>query len=73
MFEVIRWITLVILWGCIGLNVWTMVQNVRIRKRLEAERKYCVTMIAACNEFLEATNKESGLIEVEEVSDGRND
>ena len=66
-YEIIHGITLVILWGGIALNVWTLVRTVRLNKRLEAERKYCLTMVRACNEFLEATHKESGL--VEEASD----
>lgn len=28
-FEVIRWVTLAILWGCIGLNVWSIIRNWR--------------------------------------------
>lgn len=57
-YEIIYWITLAILWGCIALNVWTVVRNVRLSKRLEAERKYCLTMITACEEFLGATKEE---------------
>ena len=71
MLEILRWVTLVILWGCIALNVWTIVRGLRLNKRLEAERKYCLTMIEACTEFLNAElEDENGRI-CENRSDSR--
>lgn len=62
MFEVIRWVSLVLLWV---LNIAVMIRGIRLNKRLKAteemldvEREYCLTMIAACNEFLEAAHGE---------------
>ena len=56
-YEILRWFSLAILWGCIGLQVWTIVRTVRINKRLEAKRKYYETVTKAYREFLE--DKES--------------
>ena len=67
-FRIAYWTSLVLLWVCIIANWWMIFRNHKTRKRLEAERKYCLSMITACNEFLEAAHKESGLIE--EVADG---
>ena len=67
-YEVIRWITLAILWGCIALNVWTIVRNIRLHKRLGVERKYCTAMMSACDNYIKARQKELKSI-VEEVSD----
>lgn len=71
MFEVIRWISLAILWACIGLNVWTLVRTIRLNKRLEVERKYCTIMMKACTDFLEARGVKVDL--AEEDSDEGND
>ena len=54
MYEVIRWISLALLWVAMGVNVWTIIRNVRLHKLLEVEHKYYLTMIVACNEFLDA-------------------
>lgn len=35
MYEVIRWITLGILWLCIALNVYTLISGVRLNKQLK--------------------------------------
>lgn len=98
MFEVIRWVSLVILWLCITLNLWCIVRSRRFIKNwdkiinessqtlkecealrdqwlerikevekkeqlLEAEGKYCNTMIAACTEFLGVAREETNLKE----------
>ena len=65
---VFYWITLAILWGCVGLNLWTIFRGLRLNKRLQVERKLCITMMAACNEFLDA--KLTAKLEDE---NGRND
>lgn len=89
--DILYWISLAILWVCIGLNVRCIIRSRRFSREwdrildesqtrlqecdllrnqwlerikeleqkealLEAEGKYCNTMIAACTEFLEATN-----------------
>ena len=89
--DVLYWISLAILWVCIGLNVRCIIRSRRFSKEwdaildesklrlqecdslrnqwlekikeledkeklLEAEGKYCNTMISACTEFLEATH-----------------
>lgn len=89
--DILYWISIVILWVCIGLNVRCIIRSTRFSRewdrildesnlrlqecellrnqwlerikeleqeeaRLEAEGKYCSTMIHACTEFLEATN-----------------
>lgn len=101
MFEVIRWISLAILWLCIALNAVCIIRSRRFIKQwdkiidgcqhtlkecealrdqwlerikevekkeilLEAEGKYCNTMITACTEFLEAAHKESEATEEDE-------
>ena len=71
MFEVIRWISLVIVWGCIALNVWVTVRGVRLNKQLELEHKLYVTLMNVSMEFINAhieKNKTS-----EEVYDEGND
>lgn len=75
MYEVIRWISIVLMWLAVGMNIYAIYRLYRSRKRyekreneLEAERKYCLSMIAACNEFLEAAHGEVGL--TEEAADG---
>ena len=110
MFEVIRWISLAILWVCIALNGMCIIRNRRFIKNwnkildescqmlrecealrdqwlerikeverketlLEAEGKYCSTMITACTEFLESTREESEVTEeaVDEGSDNDHD
>ncbi len=35
-FEIIRWVTLAILWVCIGLQGWLLIINDRTRKKLRA-------------------------------------
>lgn len=71
LIEIIRWISIGLMWFATGLNIYAMIRLNRTRERyekkeneLDAELKYCNTMIAACTEFLEATHKE-----VEEGSD----
>lgn len=53
-YGVIYWVTLAILWACIGANVWAILRGRRLNRYLEIERKYCTTMMAACIEFLDA-------------------
>lgn len=69
--KIMQWVSIVMCWVATGLNIFAMIRLNRTRKwykkkenELDAELKYCNTMIAACTEFLEATHKE-----VEEGSD----
>lgn len=66
MFEVIRWISIALMWIAVGMNLYAFTRGVRtwkrcerLEKQLEAENKYYTAMIAACTEFLEAAHKES--------------
>ena len=64
MYEVIRWVSIVLMWIAVGMNLWAMTRCNRAWKRcvkkeneLDAEREYCTAMIAACTEFLEDEKK----------------
>jgi hypothetical protein len=59
------------MWLATGLNTVVFIRGIRLNKRLEVERKYCLTMIKACTEFLDAEGVEVDL--TEEDPDGRND
>lgn len=54
MFEVIRWISLAMLWVCIAANVWVMVRNARLNKQLKLEHKLCTTLMNVSMEFIDA-------------------
>ena len=60
-YEIIRWVTLVILWGCIALNVWSIWIGRRARKKLEREIKRYTTLSETCEQAYE--NLESLLSE----------
>lgn len=36
-FEVTRWVTLIVLWSCIGVNAWLIVRNFRNLRRWRKE------------------------------------
>ena len=66
MYEVIRWGSIVLMWIAVAVNLCSCALCMRTWKRcqkkeneLDAELKYCNTMIAACTEFLEVAHKES--------------
>lgn len=72
MFKVIQWISIVLCWVAVGMNIYAMIRLNRCRKwyekknielnvkedELKATEKYFLTMIAACTEFLEVARKE---------------
>jgi hypothetical protein len=51
MFEIIRWISLAMLWMCIGVNLWCIIRSSRSCAELDKARE----------------NLERGLAEVEEL------
>lgn len=73
--RILQLVSIVMCCVATGLNIFAMIRLNRVRKRyekkeneLDAEMKYCNTMIAACTEFLEATRK--GTEEVSDEVDG---
>ena len=46
MYEVIRWISMGLMWLATGLNVYAMVRCVRARKELEVQTKLMEAYIA---------------------------
>ena len=66
MYEIIRWISLAMLWVALGLNIFSMVLNLRTRKRLKAS---CDIMQRLIKEWEEKHNE----LEVEESKDEGND
>ena len=65
-FEIVRWITLAILWVCIIANWTLIILNARTRKELKAS---CDIMEKLISEWEE----KHAMLNVEEDFDGRND
>lgn len=55
MFDVIRVITLVILWICIGLNWYTIILNIRNGRRYRKEHR---ERLAQMEEWFESTRRD---------------
>jgi hypothetical protein len=53
-FEVIRWISLAMMWLCIVVNACLMVYYIRLNKQLKLEHKLCTTLMNASMEFIDA-------------------
>ena len=67
-YEIIRWVTLVILWGCIALNAWSIWLGRRTRKKLEREIRFTEHIRKTYEDAYAELHKE-----MEETPDARND
>ena len=63
-FEIIRWITLVILWGCIGLNWWCILRSCRNSKETDKIRANLERGIAEVEALREKWLERLKLLEV---------
>lgn len=48
MVEVIRWISLGILWACIFVNAYCIAMNRKFQKRYEEAYKNCMSLLTFC-------------------------
>lgn len=79
LIEIIRWISIVMCWVAIGMNIFAVIRLNRCRKRyekkendLDAERKYCTVLMSACNNYIKARQEELKSI-IEEENENETD
>lgn len=65
MFEIVRWVSIVLMWAALMINLWSFFRCERVRKQLKV---HCDRMLILIKEWEENHNA----LNIEEDTDERN-